>query len=309
MVALHDVVLCGLRIQSEIAIDVLPPWAGPADASVDVTIRLGEVPALDVGGPVYVGVMEDESAIVIAQGVGRFRVSSGTTVIAQPEAGVHPGAIEMIIIGPVFGALCYQRNIQALHCNTVVINGKAVALAGPSGAGKSTLAAVLAGRGHSLIADDVLAITPEPKGPQGVQGMVAHTGNRFLRLLPQTLELLGRDPSGLRRASTGERDKYFLPPPPDADILPSYPLAALVWLAATPAKVEKISYIKGMVEKAQGIQIATYRGYLAREYIRRGRSALGDMSLPGVDFYVMIRPRDLTRLDRQADMIEALVAG
>jgi ABC-type transport system involved in cytochrome c biogenesis ATPase subunit len=291
--------LRGWRIQSEVAISVLPPWMGSPDAPVDISIELGEVPALIGDGPIFVGVMDDESAVVIAEGVGRFHISSGTTVIAQPQPGVYPGAVEMIIIGPVLGALCCQRNIQTLHSNTVAINGQAVALCGPSGAGKSTLAAVLASRGHSLISDDVLMLSRTEHGTS------AHTGNRNLRLWRETLELLGHDPATLRRAAVGERDKYYLPAT-SHDIAPVWTLEALVWLHTAPTETEHIVKLSGL-RRIDFAGRALYRRHLAKEYSGRGRHALVDLSLPGVNVYAMHRPRDLSRLDRQADMIEALV--
>ena len=64
----------------------------------------------------------------------------------------------MTIAGPVLGTLSYQRGLISLHSNTIVIDGKAIALSGHSGAGKSTLAAMLMKRGHRLISDDVLPL-------------------------------------------------------------------------------------------------------------------------------------------------------
>lgn len=295
---LHDLTLCGWRIQSEIAITILSAWSGAPDAPVDISIKLGEVPQVIADGPVYIGVLDDDSAVVVAEGVGSFHVSSGSMVIARPEAGAYPGAVEMIIIGPVLGALCCQRNIQTLHSNTVVIDGRAIALSGPSGAGKSTLAAVLASRGHTLISDDVLMLS------RGAGETFAHTGNRNLRLWRETLELLGHDPAILRRAAVGERDKYYLPASGER-VAPIWPLALLVWLDRRPTEIEKIFKTEGLV-RTDFVRRAVYRAHLAKEYGRRGRHALVDLTLKGVDVHVMIRPRDLTRLDRQADMIEAL---
>ena len=136
--------------------------------------------------------------------------------------------------------------------------------------------------------------------------MIAHTGNRSLRLWRETLELLGHDTHGLRRAAVGARDKYFLPPQA-RDVAATYPLKALVWIDRTPTVDERFTRLTG-IQRAMTISIALYRNDLAKEYNRRGASALGDLRLPGVDVYLVQRPRDLTRLERHADEIEALAA-
>jgi hypothetical protein len=50
------------------------------------------------------------------------------------------------------------RGTPSLHAGAVAIDGVAVALAGEAGTGKSTTTAALAGRGHPVLADDVLAL-------------------------------------------------------------------------------------------------------------------------------------------------------
>ena len=62
------------------------------------------------------------------------------------------------ILGPVFGLLLRLRGIPCLHASAVTFDGCVVAFAGTEGAGKSTTAAALAGRGHAVISDDIVAI-------------------------------------------------------------------------------------------------------------------------------------------------------
>lgn len=295
---MFDLTLLGGRFRSALNIVGLPAWAGPETAPFEFELEFGPVPQQTPQHPVDVIVLDNGDAVVVAEGVGRFMVSGGRTIIADPASDALPGAVETTVMGPILGTLCYQRGIQALHCNTVVIQGQAIALSGHSGAGKSTLAAVLASRGHPLISDDVLAVTPSAAGP------IAHTGNRELRLWRETLELLGHDVSALRRAAPGARDKYFLPPQ-SRDIAATWPLKALVWLERLPAETEQIELLGGVM-RVQTIVKATYRRHLAAEYNRRGNHSLSDLSLRGADVYQIRRPRDLGRLDLQADAIEAL---
>ena len=72
--------------------------------------------------------------------------------------GALPGFVEVTIAGPGSGNHQLSTRSYPLHSNTIVIDGKAIALSGRSGAGKSTLAAMLMKRGHRLISDDVLPL-------------------------------------------------------------------------------------------------------------------------------------------------------
>ena len=194
---MQDLTLLHWRLASELPFRVLAAWQDDPARPVDVILTVGTVlPHTEEGsGPVHVYVLDDGSALVVAQEIGRFLVSNGGRVIADLVPGVISGAVEMIVIGPVLAALCYQRGLLTLHANTVAINGQAVALCGPSGAGKSTLAAWLATRGQPLVSDDVLPIK------RGQSGTIAHTGNRHLRLWRETLVRLGMDADRLERAA------------------------------------------------------------------------------------------------------------
>ena len=63
------------------------------------------------------------------------------------------------LLGPVLGLLLRLRGVTCLHASAVTFDDSAVAFAGCEGAGKSTTAAALARRGHSVISDDIVAIT------------------------------------------------------------------------------------------------------------------------------------------------------
>lgn len=301
MPAQGDRALLGWRLRSDIPIAVLNEWSGPPDSPVDVTLTRGPVEADDDpdAGPVRVTLLDDGSTVVVAQGIGRFLVRDGSAVIADVLPGVLPGIVEMIVIGPVLGMLCYQRGLLTLHANTVAIDGRAVALCGQSGAGKSTLAALLAARGHVLVSDDVLPIRRE--GGE----TLAFTANRHLRLWRETLEWLGHRVDGLRRAAPEPRDKYFLPPPA-GPVAATFPLAAVVWIDAASHDEDRIEVLGG-VARAQAVLKSIYRLHLVKGFNRRGQATLGDIGLPGVDVCLMRRRRGFDRLAEQADRIEALV--
>lgn len=296
--ALTDFSLCGWRFRSAIPVAALPSWADEDRTPVGIELVMGHVPERECSDLVGVFVNDDRSATVVAADAGRFTVRDGRTVIADIRKDALPGAVETIVLGPVLGTLCYQRGILPLHSNTIAINGRAVALSGRSGAGKSTLAAVLLRRGHRLIADDVLPIVKTD------HGTLALPGNQHLRLWGKTLDWFGTSSDGLRRAADGDREKYFLPPTMDKTSS-AWPLAALVWLESGLSEVQLLRAQTGML-RARTIVKATYRQHLAKDYAGMGQTATTDLSLPGVDVFEFLRPRDLDLLEEQADMIEAL---
>jgi len=63
------------------------------------------------------------------------------------------------LLGPVIGFVLLLRGTHSLHASAISIDGKAVVIVGPAGAGKSTTAAAFARSGHSILAEDVVAIS------------------------------------------------------------------------------------------------------------------------------------------------------
>lgn len=294
-----DFAVCGWRYRSEIHLEGVPTWGDPTDGPADVELRLGAVADHSCDVPVGVFVGETGTITVVAQGVGRFFVEGGRWVTADLDSRASDGAIETMVLGPVLAALSYQRGRLPFHTNAVIINGRIVALSGNSGAGKSTLAAVLMQRGHTLVSDDVLPTLRREGITWGLPS------NQNLRLWTQSLDYLGQTSNGLRRAADGEREKYFLPSK-DKTAAPS-PLACVIWLDRCPAEKESLDLNTGP-RRVQTLLKAIYRPHLARDFARFGDASIVDLSMPGVQVYEFWRPRGLSRLEFQADMVEALAA-
>lgn len=88
--------------------------------------------------------------------------------------------------GPVLGVALQIRGIVCLHASAVAVKGHAIAFLAPSGSGKSTLATALAGRGHAVLSDDVVALYPDNNL------FIVHPGYPRLRLWPDSVQgLLG----------------------------------------------------------------------------------------------------------------------
>lgn len=293
-----DYSLGGWRFRSAIPLDALPVWDGDPTQAVDIELVRGPVDEVACDDPIGVIVSSKDFATVVSVDAGRFGVSGGRKVVADVRSGALAGVVETMIVGPVLGTLCYQRGILPLHSNTIVIDGKAVALSGRSGAGKSTLAAILMKRGHRLISDDVLPLAID-------NGRTfALPSSQNLRLWGETLDLLGHDKQGLRRAADGCREKYYLPT--SHKTTTRWPLTALVWLDRDPVE-SNLLVPKAGVLRAWIIYKAAYRQHLTREFAALGSREVTNISLPGVSVYGFWRPRDLSLIEEQADMIERLV--
>jgi hypothetical protein len=294
-----DYALCGWRFRSEIPIEALPAWDGDANHPPDIELIRGSVPEVPFDAPVSVVAAGRDMATVVSAEAGRFAVTDGKRVVADVLPGALPGFVEVTIAGPVLGTISYQRDMLSLHSNTIVIDGKAIALSGRSGAGKSTLAAMLLKRGHRLISDDVLPLFEADGRTFGLPG------SQNLRLWGEALELIGESKDGLRRAD-GVRDKYFLPSKVEKTTQP-WPLAALIWLERGETERHFLRPCKG-IYRTRAIFKAIYRQHLWRDFAAMGSTEITKLSLPGVAVFDLLRPRSLDLLEEQAKAIEQLAS-
>jgi hypothetical protein len=191
----------GLKLVSDFHLAALPPWDGPCHARSDIVIRRAHVPPqLDTPdhiAPVFQTKGTSEYLLALP-GTGRILVRNGDEILVDPEADADPSAV---LSGPIQAVLWHQRGLLPLHGSVVVVGTQAIALCGHSTAGKSTLAALLAGRGHAVIADDVCVIDPHE--------MHVLAGCGRLRLWRDALNRLGVESHALERAARNT-EKYVL---------------------------------------------------------------------------------------------------
>lgn len=189
----------GLKLESDFHLAALAPWDGPRHARSDIVVRQAAVPpnldAPDHVAPVFQTKGTSEYLFALP-GTGRILVRNGDEVLVDAEPGADPSTV---LSGPLQAMLWHQRGLLPLHGSVVVIGTKAIALCGPSTAGKSTLAAVMAGQGHTVVADDVCVIDPD------TADVLAGCGR--LRLWRDALDRLGIESHGLERAARG-KEKY-----------------------------------------------------------------------------------------------------
>lgn len=135
------------------------------------------------------------------EGIGRFRIHDGAR-IAWHREGEHVGDQDLrtFLLGSAVGALLIQRGKLVLHGNALEKGGQAIVCLGHSGAGKSTLAYALMQQGWRLLADDLVAITPE--------GLVL-PGIPRIKLWHDAATAFGLDPASLTPICQGMQ-KYVL---------------------------------------------------------------------------------------------------
>jgi hypothetical protein len=283
----QSVRLFGLSIRSEIPLPGLEPEAAATDP--DVVIEFGRVPK--PSGPAAELVVDKGGATLTIDGVARYRISNGSRITVQSEAGAPEANVRLFLLGSAMGVLLHQRGLLPLHASAVEVDGRAIAFIGPSGAGKSTLAAAFHDQGHRLIADDVCVI-----GFDGEGRAFARPGIPRLRLWEEALAASGRAPEGYELSYAGDESfrKYDVPIPPRVDQQGETRVAAVLDL-----RTEESVQFRPMIgsEAVEAIFANTYRGeYLqaAGQPSAHWQAAVG--LIRGVAVFELSRPRELGRL-------------
>lgn len=165
-----DYSLCGWRVHSDLPLPELLPWAGDAQAPVDLRIELGAVEArlLDpqYDGPVL-QMGADGTCLFTIESVAIYRIAhDGRTIRVHPSLPADLPAVRAFLFGTVFAIVCQRRTVLPLHACCVKLPSPqgdvAVAFTAPSGTGKSTLASAFMRRGYPILADDVTVVSLDP---------------------------------------------------------------------------------------------------------------------------------------------------
>lgn len=245
----------GLKLESDFHLPALTPWEGSHHARSDIVVRRAAVPphlnCADHIAPIFQTKGASEYLFALP-GIGRILIRNGDEVLVDPEPGADPSTV---LSGPLQAMLWHQRGLLPLHGSVVVVGRQAIALCGYSASGKSTLAAMLAERGHAVIADDVCVIAPD------MTQVLAGSGR--LRLWRDAIERLGVEPRALERAAR-DKEKYVL----DCGARSAtarHPLAAIIVLSRHQSGAVTIERLRGA--RAAGV---LYR----MVHMRRPASAL-----------------------------------
>lgn len=206
----RDYEICGLVLRADGALGELPLPPARRD-SADVWVELAAaLPDRGVDAPIAFSTCIGDAALTVYEVDGgtlwcypdetRFWVSAAADRVRcswPPHFAVEDAVT--YLVGPILGFLLRRRQIVVLHATTVDVAGVAVALVGPSGIGKSTLSAALVQRGHTLVSEDVSALTS-----RGGQTLVLR-GLPFVKLWPDSAARHGELPH-----LTPNWDKRFL---------------------------------------------------------------------------------------------------
>lgn len=183
----------GLTIQSEIE---LPELISSPAMDADVSICLGPItnsPIRTQNTP-HCYQNTDAGMYLYWQGVGTFLIQDGQDVLIDLETHLDQDRLRLFILGAVMGVILHQRGFLVLHASAVALEGEAVIFIGHKRWGKSTMAATLHARGHSLIADDVVALEVQNHCPVKVQPAFPQ-----IKLWPDAVTSIGKTLDDLPR--------------------------------------------------------------------------------------------------------------
>lgn len=124
-------------------------------------------------------------ADIILKQVGRFQVVDGREIRLWPAAQLSESRLRLIVLGPLFAILLYQRGSLVLHASCVQIDNQAVAFIGESGWGKSSLAALFHLHGYGALSDDLTVIDLADGHP------MVQAGFPRLKISPEMASSLG----------------------------------------------------------------------------------------------------------------------
>ena len=159
----------GLTVQSDIE---LPQLSGAEGGAADIFIArttIDHPQRRPTGSFAEFGPAEQ---FLAWETVGAFRIPSDTRIEVDPNPGVPDALVALPLLGSVMAAVLQRRGLFVLHASAVVVDGLGVVLMGDKGAGKSTTAASILAAGHTLLADDVVAIDWSPSGTRQIMPAV-----------------------------------------------------------------------------------------------------------------------------------------
>jgi hypothetical protein len=157
---MYQYVLCGLKVESDLAFPELTLWEGPANHPFDIEFRLGSVEQLWDPGDAGVKFEASGSDKIIfhIERHGRILIENGTRVVFDAFAGVDPERVRIEFIGTTQSMLWYERGYLPLHASALLVGDRAIAIGASSHSGKSVLAAALSKRGCPVVSDDMMVL-------------------------------------------------------------------------------------------------------------------------------------------------------
>lgn len=182
---LHPYSAYGLGIHSAL----LLPELVPSEAEADIVVHFGQAERSRIeSGEVARLVWGTAQEVHLAwSGVGAFVVRDGREIVVDPLPGVEERVLRLFVLGSCLGVLLLQRGLSVFHSSVVGLPSGAISFLALKCRGKSTMAAAMHGRGHRLIADDIMVIDDDENQ------LLVRPGFPQLKLWPEAAEALGHD--------------------------------------------------------------------------------------------------------------------
>lgn len=135
--------------------------------------------------------------------IGKFQAKNGAYLYYQKLTN-DENVFKLFAISEALGLILQQRGYYLLHGSAVKVGEKAIVFIGEPGAGKSTTVAAFAKEGHTVLSDDMTAITFDEFG----KALVIPSYPQ-IKIWEDSVDSLGFDKSTLAPAYEGHR-KYIL---------------------------------------------------------------------------------------------------
>ena len=202
---MYQYILCGLKVESDLAFPELSLWEGSTERPFDIEFRLGPVEQLwptneegvkfQASGP--------DRVVFHIENRGRILIENGSRVVFDAFPGVAGDRLRIEFIGTTQSILWYQRGYLPLHASALLSDSRAIAVGARSHSGKSVLAAALTKRGLPLVADDMMVVDFSGETP------LVLPGYQKLRLWKDACEQLQLTSDAIAKALPAQ-DKFVL---------------------------------------------------------------------------------------------------
>jgi len=197
----------GLRIRSTFRFAELVEGGGGDDVWIEKgTLR--KLPRLEPTAirrygleALFGGTSED--AYLRWPGIATLRARRGSRLTVDVDSDqLETGLLGLYTLSEPLGLVLHQRGFLLLHASAVRIGEQAVVFVGAAGVGKSTTAAAFVKSGHTVLADDMVALTINPRGFP-----ILYSACPRIKLSPSAATALGVHPSSLSALVTGYRKR------------------------------------------------------------------------------------------------------
>ncbi len=205
----------GINIESELPFKELEE----GQANPQVKICFARVPGT-LESPLSKGVrFEAKKGLFLLKidDVANYLVKDGQEILIEKNnPSVAENEIRLFLLGPVMGALLFQRGLLPIHGSAIKKSGKAIIFSGIPGAGKSTLATAYLNRGDSIISDDISVININANNVPMI-----YPGFPQMKLWADTLQQFGSEQQtrrvlreGIQKFGIPVKNGYFNQPLP-----------------------------------------------------------------------------------------------